>query len=299
MKTFVRAIAVVFFAAVAPVSMAYAAATPSVVAESARTVTGGRAVQVVVGQMEIKSDINPSNIAVYTGGGLLGAMVQASVDAERAKKAEAAISPLRDALTGFDADALAISATKTAIASVDWLHTDAVKFSKDATVNAKSGVLDAEGAAQIAFFDYSYDVSPDFSAMRVVVSMSFANKAQPSGSTKAEARLKPNALAYAQKVTSIITLPDAGKDINVNAQRWAADDARLARQAVTLAFANAEKLIPRTLALTPEDQKTMKAMKTKYVTVGGFQGRPLEQDGSHTLLWDGSYIQVDTLPQAQ
>jgi hypothetical protein len=297
MKTFIRASMALLLVSAAPVATAYAAATPSVVAETTRTVTGGRAVQVTVGQAEIKSDINPSNIAVYTGGGLIGALVQASVDAERAKKAEAAITPLRDALAGFDADGLAQSATKTAIAGVDWLNTDAVRFSKDATPNGKSSALDSESAAQIAFFDYTYDVGPDFSTVRVVVSMSFASKALPSGSAKPEARLKPRALAYAQKVTSVITLPDASKDINVNAQRWAADDAKLARQAVTLAFENAEKLIPRTLALTAADLKALKT-KSNFVA-GGYQGRPVEQEGGHTLLWDGSFIQVDALPQAQ
>src|SRR5882762_11105976 len=42
------------------------------IAEQSRTPTGGRSLQVLVAQAEIKSNINPSNIAVATGGGLLG-----------------------------------------------------------------------------------------------------------------------------------------------------------------------------------------------------------------------------------
>ena len=79
------------------------ASPPEVVAEGARSVPGGRTIQVIVAQAEIQSNINRSRIAQAAGGGMLMALIDASVEQSRAKKAEAAITPLREALAGFDA----------------------------------------------------------------------------------------------------------------------------------------------------------------------------------------------------
>ncbi len=297
MKTFIRASILLCCVSLLPLTAAYAAQPPGFVAESAHTVAGSRSVEVTVGQAEIKSDINPSNIAVATGGGLLGALIQASVDAERAKKAEAAISPVRDAMVGFDADGLAISTTKNALANVEWLPGDTVKFSKDSTPLGKGNFLDSSDAPQAAFFDYSYDFSPDFSSVRVVVNIQFANKVQ-TGSTS-ESRFKPGKLAYAQSITAIVVLPETDKDINVNAQRWAADGGKLTQNALTIAFGNVEKLIPRTLALTEADIKAMNSKDKPRKNAGGFMGRVQEENGGHALLWSNGFIQVDPLPQDQ
>ncbi len=298
MKTFIRASVLLCCASLLPMSAAaYAGAPPLVVAESARTVTGGRSVEVVVGQAELKSDINPSNVAVATGGGLLGALIATSIDASHTKKAEAAITPVRDALTAFDGDGLALTTTKNALANVDWLQTGTVAFSKDSTPLGKSTFLDSSDAAQAAFFDYSYDLSPDFSSMRVVVQLQFANKANKS--SKPEARLNPKNLAYSTAITSVVVLPGATTDLNSNAQLWAADNGKLAQAALTLAFANVEKLLPRTLALTDSDVKAMNDKDKPGQLAGGFRGRVQENGTGHILLWSNGFIEVDSLPQDQ
>src|SRR5438477_8257185 len=71
-------------------------------------VAGGRSLRVLVAQAEIKSDINLSNIAVATGGGLLGGLIGAAVDSAHAKKAEQLITPLRTAIADVDVDAMAM-----------------------------------------------------------------------------------------------------------------------------------------------------------------------------------------------
>jgi len=63
------------------------AATPAATGQNV-AVAGGRSLHVMVAQSELKSDINPSNAAVYTGGGLLGGLIGAAMDSARAKKAE-------------------------------------------------------------------------------------------------------------------------------------------------------------------------------------------------------------------
>ncbi|HEX6741853.1 MAG TPA: hypothetical protein VF079_08685, partial [Sphingomicrobium sp.] len=137
-------------------------------------VAGGRSLRVLVAQSEIKSDINLSNVAVATGGGLLGALIGAAVDSARAKKAEALITPVRVGMTGLDADAMAIETAKAAFAGAQWNTAAEPNFSKDSSPAGKSAYLDSNPTAQTAFVEYTYDLSPNFDAVRVVESIQVA-----------------------------------------------------------------------------------------------------------------------------
>lgn len=294
MKTTIRVSLIALCASVMPLSQAMASSTPNYVTEAARTVDGGRAVQVVVGQGEIKSNIEP---VVVAGPGLLGALIAAGVaskmEADRAKKAEETITPVRDALSGFDTDGLAISTTKTALSHVDWMAADPVQFSKDSTTTGEGSVLDATTAGQVAFFNYSYDMTADFSSIRVTVGMQFANKAA-ADPDKPEVRL--NKPAYGASIITVVTLPNPDKDIVANATRWAADDGKLIKAALTQGFHGTETLIPRTLALSSEaDVKALNSKDKAKQFVGGFTGRLQERDGNHTLIWAGAFIESEVL----
>lgn len=278
-------------------SAALAADPPNVLTEEARTVQGERAVQVLVAQAEIKSNINPSNIAVATGGGLLGGLMAASQNASRTKKAEALIEPVREAMTDFDADRLAQDTTTAALAQVPWLQSAPISFSKDSSPVGKSGALDSIGASQVGFVEYTYDFSPDFADLRVVAKVDFANKALPAASaTKPESRVSRKNLAYSQQITTIVSLPTPVEEKALNAASWSADGGKAARDALTLAFAEMEKLLPRTLALTADDIAAMAAKTNPKGKAGGFAGRVQESATGETLLWGPGFIWQRTLP---
>lgn len=277
-------------------SAATAAAPVNVVTEDARSVRGGRAVQVLVAQSEIKSNINPSNIAVATGGGLLGGALAASQNASRTKKAETLIEPVREALTGFDGDRLAQDTTNAAFAQVPWLRSASISFSKDSSPVGKSSALDSIGASQVAFVEYTYDFSPDFADLRVVAKVEFANKAMPAGGTKPESRVSRKNLAYSQQVTTIVSLPAPVEEKAGNAAQWGANGGKAAREALTMAFAEMEKLLPRTLALTAADVAAMAAKTNPKRNVGGFAGRVVASPSGETLLWGPGFIWHRILP---
>lgn len=298
MKNFLRASVLLCCVSMLPM-IAQAAQTPRVVAESARTVEGGRAVEITVGQAELKSNINSIPIVVTQGGlagALIGSMVQSGIESSRAKKAEAAITPVRDALIDFNADDLAVATTKTALAKIDWMQPTTFKFSKDASQADILAFLDSTDATQAAYFTYTYDLAPDFASVRVLVHVTFANKAQPENVSEPDARLKPKYLAYTGQITSVVMLPGAGTDINANAQKWAADKGKLARQGLTLAFSNAETLISRTLVLSDDDVKAMNGKDKPRQMLAGFPGRVQETAEGHNLLWSDGFVQVDSLP---
>jgi len=231
------------------------------------------------------------------GGGLLGGLLAASQNAARAKKAEAAIEPVRIALTGFDVDSLAQDTANTAIAALPWLQPTSVTFGKDSSVLGKSALLDKGGADQIAFLEYAYDFSPDFSAVRVVETIQFANRALPAASTplKPEVRLSPKYAPYAQSVTSVVELSAPSKEMIDNATRWSADNGKLAKAALVSAFAEIRQLTPRLLDLGAEDVKLLDAKENKRIMAGGYSGRPQSSKDGGTLLWTGGFVHVQTL----
>lgn len=258
-------------------------------------VVGGRALQALVAQSEIKSDINLSNIVVATGGGLLGGLIGAAVDSARAKKAEELIGPVRAGLAGFDAEALAIEAAKMGFANASWNSaTDTIPFSKDSSPAGKLATLDATAKAQVAFVEYTYDISPLFDAVRVMVKIDVAPKAVPvSAKGKAEKRLSPKNLAYSRSATTVVTLTSASSEKEVNAGAWAADNSARAQTALKLAFEKLGGLTAKMLALSENDEKTLNDKANKRVVAGGFTGRPQQAPSGESLLWTGvGFVQV-------
>ncbi len=286
-----------FALAVAPINASvWAAPAVSASTEKVQAFTGTRTVQVLVAQTEIKTDINPSNIAVATGGGMLGGLLAAAQNAARAKKAEATIVPVRNALANFDGDTLALETTKAGLASASWMKPAAIALSKDSSLLGKSGFVDSSGADQVAFVEYSYDLSPDFSAVRVVAKLQFANKAMLASAKKPEARLSAKNLAFDQNITSIVSLAAPSKEIEQNAATWAADDGKKARVALAAAFARIQGLMPKALAVTQADIKAMSGKDKPKGAAGGFSGRVQETTPEGTLLWSGGFIHAHTLP---
>ncbi len=280
---------------VAPVMPAMAASN-TVVTDAIRNQQTKPHARVLVAQMEIKSDINPSNIAAATGGGLLGGLIQAAVDADRTKKAEAAIAPIRDQLAGFNADELAVAATRAALTQSNWLQSAELSFSKDSSLTGKTGALDSLGSDAVLFVEYSYDMSPDFSSVRLVAKMQLANKAVPKGK-KPDARLSPKFLAFNQNATSIISLANPSKERTENAARWNANGAKLVKDAIAFGFKDFETLLPRGLALTAADVTAMNAKTNPKSVNAGFGGRVVETAPDRTLLWADGFIHVHGLPK--
>ncbi len=285
------------------VGMIVAVAAPAVAAppkyimpEASRTLEGGRAGQVLVAQSELKSNINPSTISVAAGGGLLVALIDAKIESDRAKRAEAAIVPLRDALTGYDVDALAVGATKTIIAQTPWIAAGDPAFGRDTSVLGKSGVLDAASGGQVAFFEYVYDMAPDFSSVRVSLTIQVANKAGLAGK-KPETRLHAKQLVYSQTVTSVVSLPTPSKEMEENVTRWSADNGKLARTALADAFADVAVLAPRALPLTEADAKAMNGKDKKMAFNGGFSGRTQEEGEQGALLFNGGFVRIKTIAE--
>lgn len=266
----------------------------NVLPESARSIEGGRAVQVSVAQPELGAAINPSNVSGALGGGLIGAMIDSSVQASRSGRAEVGITPIRATLFDFDVDAMAIATTNTVTAGLPWFGAQPAAFGRDPSPYAKNAALDAATAPQVAFFDYGYEMSPDFASVRVTVVVSIANKVDATV-RHPEQRLQPRYLAFVQSVTSVVQLPNATTP-DENSTRWAADNGALIRQGLTAAFADAATLLPRALQFTDADVQA--ASTSPRATDRTYPGaRVIENNDAGTLLFNGGLIHVQTLSQ--
>ena len=278
------------------------AAQRNIMPDEIRALTAPRAFEVLVAQSEIKSSINPTDLSAASGQfGLLGAIimagVQSGINSDKAKKAEATILPLRTALTGFDADTLALEASKATAAAVPWLHTTAPTFGRDNSAAGESAFLDASATNEVVFFDYSYDAAWDFSSMRVHATMSIANKeVKPDHSP--QDRVAPWGVVYTQTITSIVALDSPSKVASDNVARWTADGGKPARSALSMGFARVQQLMPTALALTKADAKAMQHDK-KYMLVGELGGRVQPADASGTtLLFGPNYVCIEKLDAA-
>jgi hypothetical protein len=269
----------------------------NVLPEAARAPPGGvRAVQVIVPQAELASNINPSIMTLAMGGGVLGVVIDAKIDNDRAKRAEAGITLLRAALGDFDADRLAVETTRSAIARTPWFDAGAdgrIGFGRDASPWGENEVLNARAAdaGQVAFFCYTYDTSADFSSIRVGVSIVFANTAVPAGG-KPDQRLAAKNMPYVQTLTSVVNLSNPAS-AQENSARWAANGGALARRAIGLGFDEIAALVPRALALDEASLTGLDAGERR--TLSGVSGKVVQEQAGGVLLFNGGFAHVQSI----
>jgi hypothetical protein len=181
-------------------------------------------------QQEIGTEINPSNVSAAMGGGLIGGIVDASIDDARAKKAEAAVKPVRDALIDYQpGNVLAVDLQK-ALAAVPGASPSHIDVRQVVDPNTTSGWINAPGGASVLLVTLRYKLSFDFKSMIVsaVVSLHPAG-GRLAGITQTKAGLPP--LVYYNMFSSINILPGVTGPQSPDGMvtLWAADGGRQAQ----------------------------------------------------------------------
>lgn len=270
-------------AAAALMSTGVAAAAPVetaliILAEKDRAVVGGRSVQVVIPQMEIATSIDAGRVARAPTGGLIDTIIMSQIDDTRKiiehglhEKADATVAPLRRALRDFDIKALALTTTKAALAKPDWFQLREIAFTSD--------------AARDATLVYRYGLSPDFTRLQVTATLSLVRN--------------PSVVVFRQTIASIVQLRAPSYEPDINVARWSADNGKLAKASLTIAFAQFERLIPYALGLNDADLKNFTAKSREKAFAAGVYA-PLIDTGKsnpgNKLLWSGGLVQVSATP---
>ena len=145
--------------------------------EAARSQVSDVDVFLIVPQKEIYAQIDQSNVAAATGGGLLMALIDAAVDSSRTKTAEQIIQPIRDKLLNFDyADELG-KEINTTLKNVGWLHARDIQLVRTTTDEKQTADLYAKSkASAVLFVSGNYSLTPNFHSVVTQVSLTMYPK---------------------------------------------------------------------------------------------------------------------------
>ncbi|MXO89473.1 hypothetical protein [Pontixanthobacter aquaemixtae] len=312
------------------------AQTERYVAESARQVEPARPVGSIVPQEQIASSIDLGRI-IPNEGGLIGALIDRTPEKlaqNAAAKADGFFAPLRDALDGFDANALASSATSQAVAQTVWfgagepaLHAGT---SMAATLNdEKSGRADStvsmtywigafateanDTVGALTWEQERQQLEEEFAAQhpdakelalvtwRYQLSADFTNMQVIAD--LAIRRQNSSVRLYEQQLISIVKLRRPSFVEEENVALWAANDGALARRALEMAFARAGEVLPAILALDEGGYKDAISKKdSETATSAGFHGPVLMRDAKGPVFYarDGdqrlkAFVTVQTI----
>jgi hypothetical protein len=183
-----------------------------------------------VTQPEIAADIELSNVSVYTGGGLIGALVDSAIDAKRSKKAEGEITPLRDAMTGFDtAETLRAELAKKMVGGAT-IPVKAVTVEMMMKPDAMRKHVGAGTADAEMFIFVDYRLTPNFSRLHVHATAMLISKKSPDE--------KP---LYKNTFDLYRSAPPSERPTMIG--KWADNHAAAARQALQDCFAELADMV--------------------------------------------------------
>jgi len=145
--------------------------------EAARGQVSDVDVFLLVPQKEIYAQIDQSNVAAATGGGLLMALIDAAVDSSRTKTAEQNIQPIRDKLLNFDyADELG-KEINSVLKNVSWLHAHDIQLVRS-TIDEKliADLYAKSKASAVLIVTGNYSLVPNFHSVVTDVSLTMYPK---------------------------------------------------------------------------------------------------------------------------
>jgi hypothetical protein len=288
------------------------------VPDAARTGFTSTDVVLPIHQSEIYIFVPHSNAGASGGaaGGLLGALIGAAIDAgvdsERTSKAEAAVTPLRDATVDFIFDDALRTKLKDSLAQISWLHTDKMAVVRDVSNEGLDKTLTASNAAAVLYVIADYRLSNAGDAVLVtfvvrLIPNDDALRALHTGKHDDKVKVAAVNALYRNRFTFEARLKTVGERDN-NIAQWSANHGAAARAALKLSI---EKLVP----LLVNDMQGTAVAGTEPVTVTltqeitncgvntsgaqcGTKGLLVakDQDGETVRFDDGSYKYLELSP---
>jgi hypothetical protein len=198
-------------------------------------------------QQELKTSIVVSNAGA--GFGLIGALIDTSVNNSAAKGAEAKVVPVRNALIGWEAGAALRAALEREVVPVALLHVGKIEVQQ--LPDAKDAIAKlVEGTKEDALFlvQTDYRLSPAFDRIVITAKASLLRAKLPPTSAEQDAAAdgsEPKPL-YANTFVTSTALPGfvAGKTtLDEAAALWAAEQGRAARTALEVGMNEVARMI--------------------------------------------------------
>jgi len=214
-----------------------------------------------IASTEVVVPIQQSEIYVFvpqeTAGaanGLIGALVDVTVDAIRTSKAEKSVKRLRDALVDYNFDTVMQRQVQTALLQLPWLHVDNVHVIKETTSDSLDQALASSKDAAVMFTTADYQLSNDGSVLTVTVTASLfpksdALRALKQGRSSSTLSAPANSL-YHDTLKFEMRGPKATTDRDSNMDNWSANNGAAARAGLNQAAAKLSWLLAQDLQST-------------------------------------------------
>ncbi len=216
--------------------------------QSSRTVAN-------VSQEEVGVSIEVSNAGVAAGasfgliGALIGSAIESGINNTRAKEAEAVAAPIRTAMVGYDARAKVEAALTRELAGHPLLKATVLEQRRDAKLDrsAIETMLDRCTEDAVLLVDFNYQFTPTFDHLVVTTVASFlpTKKAQSPELAKL-AGAPPTEPGYPRPLmyrVTAMTSTSAPAGDGKPQERWAADEAAAARQAIDTGIDEVVRLV--------------------------------------------------------
>jgi hypothetical protein len=204
---------------------------------------------------EVVAPIAQSEIYIFVpattagqGQGLVGALIDAGVDAYRAGTAESGVKPLRDAVVDINFDHAFSTQLQSSLSAITWLHLDGVRVVKEATPKTIDQAITGskDGAVMIAVTDYH--LSNDGRQLLITANVDLYSNSTSLAPFK-PAKGKPDVLSdssnslYRNTFTfeSDLAGPPAKRELNMVV--WTANNGAAFRAAMKLGVAKLGEMI--------------------------------------------------------
>ncbi len=184
---------------------------------------------VVQVQSEIKADINRSNMGA-AGFGLIGALVDVSMENSRTKTAESLIKPVRDVLLNYNFEDRVVSELANVLEKNTWLNSKSLKLEFNQDENFVDNAIKKSTSDAVGIIKPTYILSPLFDELKV----QFEYLLFPaSESFKKSAGIEDSeSPIYKTIVEQKKELIGASQNKEVNAQRWAENNGQKIKEAL-------------------------------------------------------------------
>lgn len=220
---------------------------------------------VPVTQNEIYVYVPPSNISAATGGGLIEALVDVTVDSIRTSKAENSVKALRDSLVDFDFDKALQADLAASLEQKPWMRVRDVHVVKDATSDSLDRALTNSTADAVLFTTVDYRLSNDGDVLSIWLEASLFPKSDGLKAFKQQGSAPKTNLKnslYHNKFDFQFSPPNVTDDRAHNMPMWTAQNGVLMRAALKLGAAKLSQMLAMDL-----EQQTQADSTSGEITV--------------------------------
>ena len=244
---------------------------------------------VVIGlaQEEIFAEIEQSNVTAATGGGLLFALIDSSINSSRTEDAEELVKPVKNSLIDYDFPSEFETALKAELQRLSWLNTVNYQTEKPYSIKTDENILTKSSADIVLVLNTSYRFSPGLKSIKVSSAIKgYANSeelktiAEKSNPNSQKPILYMNNFVYSQPIQGMYT------DSEQAAKGWSSNEAQQVKTALAQGVEELAKMIATDLdiARAQYKDKSVQASQGEQVTYDGITGTVVSENGNRVVL---------------